>query len=153
MQNFGRPERHDDVRLGGLSTDPRTFSQRLTQVRPLRIEAAGRILEVGESRAILQVKERGAMRLPGDHVGPAGEVVMLVGLVDPNSIAKRPHVCRLELTHERVHRIGRPHRSSRAPPGIDELEIQTQPKRAGNTDGTLHRRWFSSLDQVYKRAR
>lgn len=84
VQDFGRPQRHDDVSLATPLPHAEPLRQGIAEVCALRIEASGRVLEVGKPRPVLQMKQGRAIRIPGDDVGTPRELVMLVRLVDPD---------------------------------------------------------------------
>ena len=72
----------------------------------LGIEAASDRLEVGEPGPVLDVQQRSALQIPGDHVGSTGELVVLVRLIDADGMSTTTQVGDLELAHGSVDQVG-----------------------------------------------
>ena len=68
------------------------------------------------------MEEGRSFERPGEEVSPAGEVIMLVRLVDGDGESELPEVARLELAHHRVDRIFVIRRTGRASPPEPEVD-------------------------------
>ncbi len=95
------------MRLTRPAAHVQPSSDRPGQVRPPGIECARRALQVGETGAVFDVQQRRAVETPRRKIGPAGELVVLVGLVDAQADSRPAQVRGLELARRRMHGIDR----------------------------------------------
>src|SRR4051794_2792271 len=93
------------MRLALPPADPESLGKGGAEVGALGIEAAGRFLEVRKAGSVLDVKERAVPEVPCDEVGTAGELVVLVRLIDAEPKAIRPEPASFEFGHGAVNRI------------------------------------------------
>jgi hypothetical protein len=105
VKNLGRPEPSHDMGFALPASDAQPLREGLTKIGPLRVEAAGGVLEVWKPRSILDVKQCPIVNVPGDEIRPARELVVLIRLIDASPEAVRTHPPQLELTHCAVNRI------------------------------------------------
>ena len=93
----------------GLALEPaqaEAFRDGRREMVPLRVEAAGHRLDVREPCPVLDVQDGAAVQVPGDDVGPARELVVLVRLVDPDGVPKSVQVGNLQLAHRGMDQVG-----------------------------------------------
>ena len=90
VKDLGRPERDDHVGDACKSPDAKPGRQLVGEVAALRVERPGEALDVREPRPVLDVEEGGGRGVEGDEIGPPGELVVLVWLVEPDADRGRP---------------------------------------------------------------
>ena len=138
VDHLGRPQSDDHVRLAAPAENADSVAKRAGQVRALRVERAGHLLEVGEARPVLDVQQGPRVNVPRDEIRAAGELVMLIRLVDADLIAQRSQMRSLELTHRRVHRIRAQTRPRVALPRVREHYVETQAEGGRQTNDRFH---------------
>ncbi len=107
VQDLGRPERDDGMGLTLEHPQAEARRDRVREVRAFGVEAAGGRLDVRESRPILDVQQRAALAIPGDDIGPACELKVLIRLVDADAEPEPTQMGHFQLAHRRVHDVGR----------------------------------------------
>ena len=119
------------------------------QVGPLRVVGPRDVLDVVQSRLVLDVQEPPLVEVPGKDSGAAGELEVLVRLVDRYPQAKPREVRGLALAHRGVDDI--PGASECAPRrraiGL-EPQIRAQSERASDPNVGLERHGSAGLDGV-----
>ena len=107
MQHLRRPEAGHDV--GHAPPAPRADAGAVRdaagQVLALGVVRPGGLLEVGEPGPVLDVEQ--VLPVPREDVRPAGELVVLVRLVDGEGAAGSLEGAGLELAHRGVDEVGR----------------------------------------------
>jgi hypothetical protein len=88
VEHLRRPQADEGVRLRPEGPDAEARRERRSQPLSLRVVGAGGLLDVRQSRAILEMEQGGSVEIPGDDVCPPGELVVLVRLVERD--AERP---------------------------------------------------------------
>jgi len=148
MEDLCRPERDDRVRHGvEPAANAETLGDRCREVRPLRVVAAERLLEIRKARSILHVEERASIRRQGEDVGSPGELVVLEWLVQGDGEAVRGQDCRLHLTNQRVNRVDRAGRSG--PTLIHQVELGPEAERSSDRGIAPERSGVSALETVH----
>lgn len=127
------------------------------QVGALRVVGAGERLDIWESGAVLDVEQRPTRAVDRKDIGSAGELVVLIRLVQEHLAAAAAHVCRLHLAHHRVDRIVTSRgRGDRSPAGCSpghecERRFQSQCDRKARVGA--QRSTGSILEALYGRVR
>ena len=105
---------------------PQSLGDAVRQIGALRVVRANRLLQVRETRPVLDMEQRPIGQRPRHQIPAACELVVLVRLVDrdPETEALQP-AC-LDVAHPGVDRVGLSGGGRYGPAGIDELEFGTQ---------------------------
>jgi hypothetical protein len=114
----------------------------------LGVESAGRLLEVREAGSVLDMKERSAPEIPGDEVRATRELIVLIRLVDSDSVAEPAQLRRLHLSHRRVDDVDGKVRARRRASVVDDIESKVPVERYRKPRRSLHRGGFACLDPV-----
>src|ERR1035437_5341978 len=129
-------------------TDPCAGRQLGAEVVAFRVEAAERVLQVGEAGLVLDVEQGLVLDGPGHHIRAPGELVVLEWLIDPDREAECPQVRGLGLAHRGVDGIRRPSRQMLAAPRILKFEHRSQPQCVGEPHVSPERPNLSGFDVV-----
>lgn len=142
------------MRFTRPASDSDPLTERLRQVRALRIEAAGHLLEVRKAGAVLQVQQGSGVGVPGHDVRSAGELIVLVRLIEADADAQRSQMSHRELAHRRVNEIDRQICALvDLPAWIGELQLGAPSERFRDPRGAFGRARLTRLDQVHERGR
>jgi hypothetical protein len=75
------------------------------------------------------VQEQGWIVGPGQHIGPASELVVLIRVVDSDVVAVRVQATRLPFTHDGMHDVIPVMRMPTPPTPVAEFDLQIKTKR------------------------
>ena len=125
--------------------------QRAMKIGPLGVVTAEERLDVREPGPVLDVEECPPIPIDGHEVCPAGELVVLVRLVQACVEAEGMQVGRLQLAHGRMHEV----RGVSDAPSLrrEEREAGLQAKRIGQAHIPIERCGLAGLDAVHHRGR
>jgi len=131
MKKLIGPQADDRVRHDPPpgSGDSEAIRQNSRQVRPLRAVAPQCVLDVWKTRSVLEVEKGSAVEIPGHEVCAAGELEMLVRLVDRHVESQTAEVGGFELTHRGVHGVRVAEDWPASPVSEDQLGSQVQRRR------------------------
>ncbi|MEP7157969.1 MAG: hypothetical protein ABI797_00945, partial [Chloroflexota bacterium] len=85
---------------------------------------------------------------PSNHIGAAGELVVLIGLVKCCAVPGRTKMTQLELAHSRVHWIGLSRDTLGPLTSIDQLKLQPQPQGTTRSDEGVHGHGLATLRAI-----
>ena len=106
MEDLGAPQPDENMNdRAPTAADLEPVREDRGQIGPFGVEGARGLLDVRELGSILDVEQGTPVSVPRDDIGPAGELVVLIGLVDRDAIAERSEVPRLELAHRGVNEV------------------------------------------------
>jgi hypothetical protein len=137
MEHLAGPQRRDDVRLRLPSTDARPFGECGAQVGALGVVRAGHLLEIGETRPILDVQHGPRGDVPCNEIRATRKLIVLVWLVEPDAKSQAAKARGLKLSHRGVHRVAAQVRSSVASPRVRNCEVKSHPERRDHTNDCL----------------
>ncbi len=150
VEHLSGPETGHDVRhrpKAMAKSDPLRHSS--SEVLPLGVVAAERLLGVRETRPILDMEKRSVRRRPSHQICPAGELIVLVRLVERHGKAVRRQPTGEELAHRRMHRILGPD-VGRAPSRINEARIEAKSEGKRNTNVAFQARRVTALEPLHE---
>lgn len=75
------------------------------------------------------MQQRASGEVPGDHVGPARELVMLIRLIDTDGVTQRTQPVSLLLAHGGMNQVDLPSGQRLPPAGIDKGDLEAKTKR------------------------
>ena len=152
MQNLARPQHNEGVGHRRPASRPvsEAVAEHGRQVRPLRVVRAGHILEVCESRLVLEVEQGARLEIPCQQVGPTSELVVLVRLVEGDLVSVGRQLPRLDLAHGGVDEVAsRPGPVVRVGCGsAGEREKRTAAERDGQSGIGLERHGSTGLGRL-----
>ena len=151
MEDLGRPQRDDHVGDAAERGHRQPRCQLVVEVGSLGVVAAEERLDVRETGPVLDVEERPTVAVDGHEVCPAGELVVLIRLVEADLEAQRAEVGRLQLAEGRMDEIG----ITRCGASLrrEEREAGFQAKGARQAGVADERGGLAGLDAVDHRGR
>jgi hypothetical protein len=138
-QHVCRPERADHVRLCPPALDSGALGQLGAEVSSLGVEAAECGLHIVELGLVLDVEEGRRVRVERDDICAAGELEVLLGLVDPDLEAECAKARGLGFTHGRVDDVCLPPIAAAPPSRVRQSDLGTKAERPGDTHVRLER--------------
>jgi hypothetical protein len=105
MDHLARPETRDDIRDGCEAAHSEPLRDHAREIGTLGVVAANRVLQVRKTGPVLDVQEGPTGQIPGQDVCSAGELVVLVWLVDRDPESVAGHSSGDHLAHGRMDRI------------------------------------------------
>ncbi len=101
------------------------------EIGSLRVVAADGLLQVREARPVFDVEECGPFHGPGDDIATAGELEVLIRLVDRNAEAEALKVAGLNVAHPGMHNVLA--RSRGRPSLIDKVQFRSHAQGDGDS--------------------
>ena len=154
VEYLATPESCDHVCLARPRAHPEPLAKRTGEICTLGVEGTGHRLKVGKSRAVLDVEERPPRDIPGNDVGPARELVVLIGLVDPRRDAELTESSDFVLAQRRMYAVNdKVRRQLTSFARVDQRHFDPSPKGVGHAGGTLCGSRSTGFNQVHERRR